>query len=511
MVLDALHSAGLGPEGAAFWLILAALLWACLIWRYLVIANRHNARLNRELAEVREALAATGARADEADRLAEALSAAHEKNAGLSATMAALEARLEERERALRDLKERLDGEFRASAARMLDMAHEAFLKRANETFARHQESASADAERKRRALDELIRPMSETLQRYEKGLGELRAEQHKQRGELIGRIGDLARSANDVRLEAQKLSTALRAGPKTRGRWGEEQLRNVVETAGMSSYVDFIEQAHIADGDQRKQPDMVVNLPGGRKIAVDSKVSLGAYLDAVEAEDDAARHAHFLRHADDLWAHVKTLAARDYAVSLRESLDVVIMFVPGENYFAAAVEARPELFQDAFERKVLIATPTTLVAILKAASFNWRQEKAAENAVRVAAMASDLYDSLRVMSGHLGDVGKALDRAVSKYNSAVAGMERRVLPRARRFADYELPGIDKTIDPLEPLDAHSAQLTHQSTDDAPEGTGEIREPDEPEEADEIGEASDRDGPDEPEGKKTSTGAQDAA
>ena len=207
----------------------------------------------------------------------------------------------------------------------------------------------------------------------------------------------------------------------------------------------------------------MVVSLPGGRVIAVDSKVSLGAYLDAVEAETDDARASHLTRHADDLWTHVKSLSAKDYAASLRDALDYVVMFVPGENYFSAALEARPQLYQDAFDRKILIASPTILIALLKSAALNWRQEKITENAQAVAAMAKDLYDSLRVMGGHLGGLGKALEGAVKKYNSTIGGLEQRVMPRARKFAEYELPGVDADIEVLRAVESAPRELRGDS------------------------------------------------
>ena len=453
MVLETLENAGLGPSSPAFWLLLAVFLAGALVLVYALRASRLSRRLRADLEQTRIALAAAESKAGEVEPLKFALEAERQIKARLENEAAANSVRLAEREAALADLKMRMEVDFQAAASKMLENAHQSFLDRAKETFERHQEASGAEADKRRKAIDDLIKPMRETLGRYEVGLAEMRADQHKSRGELLGRIGDLAKSAGEVRQEAQKLSTALRAGPKTRGRWGEEQLRNVVEIAGMSAYVDFVEQKSVDDRDGRKQPDMIVNLPGGRKIAVDSKVSINAYLDAVEAESEAVRVQNINRHADDLWAHVKALSAKDYAASMRDALDIVIMFVPGENYFAAAMETRPQLFQDAFDRKILIATPTTLVAMLKAASFNWRQERAAENAVAVARMAKDLYDSLRVMSGNLEGLGKALEGAIGKYNSAVGGFEQRVLSRARRFAEYELPGIDADIAELTPIE----------------------------------------------------------
>ena len=430
---------------------------------YFVVLYRRTSkkasRLGRDVEEARIALSAASTRAEEADRLQADLEEERQARQKLEAETAANEARLAERERALAELKARLESEFKATTAELLEGAHKTFLKRANESFERQQENAKSEADKRRKALDDLLKPVSDTLVRYEKGLSEMRAEQQKSRGELKGQIGALAQSTQDVRIEAQKLATALRAGPKTRGRWGEEQLRNVVEIAGMSAYVDFVEQQSHDDGDRRKQPDMVVRLPGGRVVAVDSKVSLGAYLDAVEAETDDARAGHLARHGEDLWKHVKTLSAKDYAASLRDALDYVVMFVPGENYFSAAMEARPQLYQDAFDKKILIATPTILIAMLKSAALNWRQEKMTENAQAVAAMAKDLYDSLRVMGGHVNGLGKALESAVKKYNSAVGGLEQRVMPRARRFAEYELPGVDTDIDVLTPVEGSVRDL----------------------------------------------------
>ena len=458
------------PLSAGFWLTILAFAAGVALFRHALASARRADRLGRTLSQARVRLAAAEARVAEQEgvvsRLETALDDARGEAAGLNSERAALLARLEERERAVAESAERMETEFRASAARMLDAAQNTFLARAGETFARHREAADAEGERRRKSMDELIRPMSDMLTRYERELADMRAEQQKARGELAGRIGDLARSANEVRAEAQKLSTALRGGPKTGGRWGEEQLRNVVETAGMSAHVDFAEQVSVDGAEARKTPDMIVNLPGGRKIAVDAKVSIGAYLEAAEASDEAQRASLLARHADDLWAHVKTLAARDYAASVRQSLDVVVMFVPGENYFAAAAEARPQLFQDAFDRKILIATPVTLVAILKAASFNWRQEKAVRHAAEVAAMAKGLYDSLRTMGGHMNELGRSLDRAVGKYNATAASLERRVMVRARKFAAYELPGLEADLAETPLIETSSAAASRPDDQD---------------------------------------------
>ncbi|MEM9618525.1 MAG: DNA recombination protein RmuC [Pseudomonadota bacterium] len=459
MITNVLTEYGLPPDRPGLWVAVALLIAAAYFIIHSSRVARRAARLRSELEQSKLALATTEARLFEMEPLRAELESEREFRQDLQSQAAASEAKLAEREKALSELKQRMDAEFKAATSEMLKGAHEAFLQRANETFARYRETAKAEGDTRRKALDDLLKPVSDTLVRYEKGLAELRDEQQKSRGELKGQIGALARSTIEVREEAQKLATALRAGPKTRGRWGEEQLRNVVEIAGMAAHVDFVEQASHDDGERRKQPDMVVRLPGERVIAVDSKVSLGAYLDAVEADRDEERVTHLNRHADDLWTHVKTLSAKEYAASLRDALDYVVMFVPGENYFAAAMEVRPQLYQDAFDRKILIATPTILIAMLKSAALNWRQEKMTEHAQAVAAMAKDLYDSLGTMSRNLSGLGKSLNSALKNYNATIGGYESRVMSRARKFAEYEIPGIEADIEPLAAIESPPRQM----------------------------------------------------
>ena len=449
-----------------FWAIAALIIGLGIsLWKWRRSAQNLD-RVERDLQKTQIRLAGEEARADEAAGLKDTLEQARDRIAQLEALRAGDMARAEERERALSELKHRFETEFKATTAQMLDGAQDAFLKRTKETFERYRQAADVEGERRARSFNEKIQPVSEILQRYEKSLGELRAEQQKSRGEMAGQINALAQSTLDVRAEAQKLASALRAGPKTRGRWGEEQLRNVVEMAGMSSYVDFDEQQSHSDGDSRKQPDMVVRLPGERVVVIDSKVSLGAFLDATDAQNDEDRAKHLARHADDIWTHVKTLSAKDYAASLRDAMDYVVMFIPGENYFSAALEMRPQLYQEAFDRKILIATPTILIAMLKSAALNWRQERMNEHATEIAGMAKNLYDSLKTMSGNLSTLGKSLNASVNAYNKTVGGYEGRVMSRARKFADYEMPNIDERIDDVALIEGGAREL-RQSTQEA--------------------------------------------
>lgn len=364
---------------------------------------------------------------------------------------ASLVARLDEREARLTEMRTQLESEFRAMSQKVINDAGAQFLREASQTFEKHHTNARADAEGYSRSVGDLLKPMKDTLQRYETGLREMRDQQKRAQGELAGQIATLAQSANAVQSEARTLAAALRAGPKARGRWGETTLRNVVELTGMSNYVDFDEQRSIAATDDggRKQPDMVVTLPGERVVAVDSKVSLADWLDAAAAEDPEERNKAMERHGRSVWTHVQQLSAKDYGSALKKdgALDFVVMFIPGEAFFGAALEARPSLIEDAFQRGVLIATPTTLIAILKSIAHSWRQQNANDNARKIAGLAEDLYEALRNTGVHLAGLGKTIGKSVADYNKLVGNMERRVLPRARRFAEYEMPGTEKEIE----------------------------------------------------------------
>ena len=439
------------------------MLWTVLAWcvaGFLAVWLWREKKLSKKQAETitesEIAAARAQSRLDEFDAMQDALNFERTRTADLEKREVELSTQLAEREKALHEMRARFENDFQAIASRLLGSAHESFLERANETFEKHEAAAKATFETRQKSVDDLIKPMRETLTRYEQGLREMRDHQKKAQGALSGQIEVLAKSAGAVQAEAAKLSTALKSGPKTRGRWGEEQLRNVVEMAGLSPYCDFTEQMSVNDGESLKQPDMVINLPGERVIAVDSKVSLNAYLDAADEIDDARRKIHLAKHGDEIWSHVRGLASKEYASALRKagSLDFVVMFIPGENFFAAALEARPDLFQAAFDRGVLMATPTTLIAILKSVAYGWRQEKASENAHKVAELAKDLYSSLRLTGSRISTLGKSLETTVKNYNNMIANIEGSVMPKARRFADYEMPGTEEKISIADPASA---------------------------------------------------------
>lgn len=421
---------------------------------FLVLHLRASGRAGRAesaLYEARSELGGLQGRLEAFDSVRDELEYERDRSARLEREQAALSTRLEEREANLKDLRERLENEFRSMSQKLVRETGDALLREASQNFEKQHLVAKADAETYSKSVTDLLKPMRDTLTRYEQGLREMREQQGKAQGELSGQIKSLAEAANAVQTGANSLASALKAGSRTRGRWGEITLRNVVEMTGMAAYCDFTEQRALSgeDGAGRKQPDMVVTLPGERVVAIDSKVSLSDWLDAAETEDEARRADAMARHGKAIWGHVQQLAAKDYAAALRKegAMDFVVMFIPDESFYSAAMKARPTLFEDAFQRDVLIATPTTLIAILKSVAQSWRQQKASENAYHVAGLAQDLYESLQKTGGYLQSVGKSLGRTVGEYNKLVGNMEGRVLPRARKFADYEMPGTEKPLE----------------------------------------------------------------
>jgi len=249
-----------------------------------------------------------------------------------------------------------------------------------------------------------------------------------------VRQIVDAVGSTNKT---TQNLLTALRASPKMRGRWGEQTLRNVLELSGLAAHVDFQEQLSTTDGEgARLRPDVVINLPGGRCIVVDSKVALSGYLDAIEAVDDAAREAHMKKHAAELKAHVKNLASKDYWKHVPATADFVVLFVPGENFLAAAAERDPNLFDEAFAQKVIITTPSTMVALAKSVAYGWRQEQSAQNAQEIAELGRELHSRMATMLDKMGKVGETIERSVKSYNELIGSVEARVLPQTRKFKE---------------------------------------------------------------------------
>ena len=344
-----------------------------------------------------------------------------------------------------------LEDKFKALAADALQDNGTRFLELVSERFERHKESADAELEARRKAIETLVKPLDENLGAFRDYLVEI----EKTREGAYRSVADQMRA---LRTETSRLAGALKQ-PAAGGRWGEYQLRNVFELAGMSEHVDFVEQPTVAGAEGALRPDAIVRLPGGKRIVVDAKTPLQAYLAASEAEDDEARAQHIADHARKVRHHVRALASKDYWRALDETPDFVVMFLPGEAFYAAALESDPTLFDSAVQERVLICTPTTFIALVKAVAHGWQQQTLAENARAVAALARELYARIGAFGGHMRDLGRALERAVDRYNKGVGALEGRVLPTARKFETLGVAPPADSLPEIAPVEREAREL----------------------------------------------------
>ncbi len=392
--------------------------------------------------------------------------------AELAAVRAALEQQRAlgaERQTAWEESRRQLLGEFAELSQQALTRNAEQFLQLADERLAQARQAAVGDLDLRRQAIAELLTPLRDQLGRYEQGLHELeRQRQHAYAG-LGEQVRQLAESQDRLRSETRNLVTALRA-PATRGRWGELQLRRVVEMAGMVEHCDFEEQVTAATDDGRLRPDLVVRLPGAKQVVVDAKVPLQAFLDASEAVDETTRRVQLSAHARHLRAHVDALAKKAYWQQFEPSPEFVVAFVPGDPLLAAALEHDPSLLEHAVANHVLLATPTTLIALLRTVATTWQHEALAANARQVQQAGRELYKRLSTFGEHLARTGRGLSSAVDAYNKAVGSLERSVLPQARRFRELGVVGageedlpepdqVERAVRHLQPADGSLGAL----------------------------------------------------
>jgi len=317
---------------------------------------------------------------------------------------------------------------FQALADAALRSNQSAFLDAAKTTLETVRAQIVGDLAQRHTALEGVVQPLAAALDKLEAQVRELDKARQSSYDVLREQLQSLAR-------ETATLANALRS-PQVRGRWGEITLRRVAELAGMVQYCDFVEQ-ETREGDQgRIRPDMIVKLPGGRTLAVDAKVPLSAYLEAMSATDEAGRRAALQRHSQQVAAHVNQLAGKQYWSQLQPAPEMVVLFLPGDQFFSAALESNPTLLEDALDKRVLLATPTTLISVLKGISYGWRQQQLAENAERIRSVASEFYERAQVLEGHWSDTGRYLEKTVEAYNKAVASWETRLLPSLRRVRE---------------------------------------------------------------------------
>ena len=405
-------------------------------WRQRFLARDGEARdIDEKFRRAITELAASSERASRADALADELGGVRAERDGFRAELATLRANaanFDEQKRLLLEAQEVLKKEFEAAGAKVLEGAQEAFLKRAQERFTVSEEKSEA----KIRAL---LAPVGERLKSYEEQVTALEAKRVDSFGQLTGLIEGMRVGQEQVRAEAARLGNSLRNAPKARGRWGEQQLRNVLEQCGLAEHTDFVTEHSIDTDEGRLRPDAIVRVPGNKLLVIDAKVSLNAYQDAYEAADDDARGLALIAHATSMRNHIQTLGAKSYQSQFEEAPDYVLMFVPGEHFVAAALEQDPRLWDFAFERRVLLASPTNLVAIARTVAQVWRQDGLAKEAREIGKMGGELYDRLAVAAEHLKRVGSGLDTAVNSYNKFVGSFERNVLSAGRRLKDKHI------------------------------------------------------------------------
>jgi DNA recombination protein RmuC len=376
-------------------------------------------------------------------------------NRGAAQELAAVKAAQGERDRAFEDrvaeltaAREALSAQFAEVGGKLLEGAQKQFLERADQRFRQSEENAGTN-------LKALLQPVHERLQRYEETVTRVEEERRKDFGLLTGHIEAMKSGTDRVSAEASKLVNALRNAPKARGRWGEQQLRNVLECCGLTEHCDFeTEVSRATEDGWRLRPDVILRVPGGQSLVIDAKVSLNAYQDAFGAVDETERSVHLAAHAAAIKNHVNTLGNKAYWAQFDDAPDYVVMFIPGEHFLSAALEQDGKLWDYAFERRVLLATPTNLIAIARTVAAVWRQENLAKEARQIGELGKELYNRLAKAAQDLKRVGGGLTTAVNSYNSFVSSFESRSLVTARKFRDLDIEPGAREIENLPPVEA---------------------------------------------------------
>lgn len=393
------------------------------------------------------------------------------RNKTLSQSVELLETRIKaqdtlrsEREAAFEQANSRLTQAFSELANQSLKSNSENFLRMAEQNLGTQHEKAKREASEREKAVESLVKPIKETLERSHKQISELEKSRSEAYGSIKSQLETMQINQQSLKQETHNLVNALRR-PEVRGRWGEITLRRLVELAGMVEHCDFQEQVHTSSEDKVFRPDMIVSMPGGRTLVVDVKTPLDAYLAAVEAPDDAQRKVALQRHSRNVREHIRKLASKSYHEQFSESPEFVILFIPGDQFLSAALNEDPDLIESALSQQIILATPTSFVALLKAVAYGWRQLALAENAQEIKKLAEDMYGRLNAFVGHLNKLGRQLHSSVEHYNRAVGSLERKVLPGARKFVELGIKP-KKEIEQLEPLESLPRTIVEAGKDE---------------------------------------------
>ncbi|MTI64240.1 MAG: DNA recombination protein RmuC [Methylophaga sp.] len=364
----------------------------------------------------------------------------------------------------LQQTQAQLANTFNQLSNEALSRNNNSFLKLAEENLKRFQSEAKADLSSKEKAIEQLVKPISEALQQTTKQIHDIEKERKESYGSLRTTIDQMTKSQQQLQLETQNLVQALRR-PEVRGQWGEMTLRRLAELSGMVAHCDFFEQTHTATENGSIRPDMIVKLPEKRDIIVDAKTPLDAYLSAIQAKDDSERQRELKRHAQVIRSRVRELARKNYWAEYSNSPEFVVLFIPGEQFLSAALEVDPALLEDSMSQNIILATPTNFIALLRAVSYGWKQQALAENAENIRELGEMLYKRLSTFGNHLSKLGNSLGSSVNHFNSAVGSLERQVLPGARKFTEMGISSKNEITD-LPPVEQQPRQVQQTGDDD---------------------------------------------
>lgn len=401
--------------------------------------------------------------------LRQSLSEAASSEAHLRAKMESQQELVKKQAEMFDEIRSRAEQAFSSLSSKALQDNNRYFLDLAGSTFARYFDAAKNEMENKRKNIGDMVQPIVESLEKYDRQVQAMEQARQEAYGGLTQQVISLAKTQQDLQKETGKLVSALRL-PHVRGRWGEMTLKRVVEIAGMENHCDFFEQPTTGSEGAAMRPDMLVRLPGNRSIVIDAKVPITAYLDSLEAESVEKAEEHLARHAVHVQRHIVKLAQKSYFSGFSPTPEFVVMFMPGENFFSAALKQSPSLIEQGSGKGVILATPTTLITLLKTVAYGWRQDAAVENAREVSELASALYSRMYSMVEHLNRLGRDLDRCVSSYNKTIGSVEKRVLVSARRFQEMGAAGNnEKTLDTPELIEKRSRRIEIETEAEAHE------------------------------------------